>query len=103
MSKYDDLEVKAKAATGGEWQWFTSNSHNRLSSLESGKDGDVISAFKAVDGMACVSVSKPNMAFIASANPQTVLEQLTLALRLAKLLGNTGIYATSDPEPPEAA
>lgn len=122
MSKYDDLEVKAKAATQGEWQWFTSNSHNRLSSLESGKDGDVISAFKAVDGMACVNVSKPNMAFIASANPQTVLElieiakaaenmllstnrweQLTLALRLAKLLGNPGIYATSDPEPPEAA
>ena len=49
------------------WKWFTSNSHNRLSSEVTGKDGDVIHAFKASDGMVCVNVNQRDMAVIAAA------------------------------------
>ncbi|MCS3423390.1 hypothetical protein M2403_001991 [Rahnella sp. BIGb0603] len=49
------------------WKWFTSNSHNRLSSEVTGKDGDVIYAFKASDGMVCVNVSQWDMPVIAAA------------------------------------
>jgi len=45
-----------------------------LSSVHSGKDGDVISAFKAADGAACVSISHDDMAFIEAAHPGAVIE-----------------------------
>lgn len=60
------------------WKWFTSNSHNRLSSEVTGKDGDVIHAFKASDGMVCVNVNQRDMAVIAAA-PE-LLEALQDAL-----------------------
>lgn len=60
------------------WKWFTSNSHNRLSSEVTGKDGDVIHAFKASDGMICVNVNQRDMAVIAAA-PE-LLEALQDAL-----------------------
>lgn len=68
------LKELANLATPWPWKWFTSNSHNRLSSVASGKDGDVISAFKAADGAACVSISHDDMAFIEAAHPGAVLE-----------------------------
>ncbi|WP_456309816.1 hypothetical protein [Serratia proteamaculans] len=71
------LKELAQRATPWPWKWFTSNSHNRLSSVPSGKDGDVISAFKAVDGVACVSVSRADMAFIEAAHPGAVIELIT--------------------------
>ncbi|AWQ50469.1 hypothetical protein B1A42_18495 [Serratia marcescens] len=64
------------AATPGPWEWFTSNSIARLSSTPSGKDGDVLSAFRAFDGVPCVSVSQRDMAFIAAANPAVVIALL---------------------------
>ncbi|MEL5317636.1 ead/Ea22-like family protein [Serratia ureilytica] len=71
-----ELKAAAMAATPGPWEWFTSNSMARLSSTPSGKDGDVLSAFRASDGVPCVSVSQHNMAFIAAANPAAVIELL---------------------------
>lgn len=76
MDKFSELKSAAMAATPGPWEWFTSNSMARLSSTPSGKDGDVLSAFRASDGVPCVSVSQPDMAFIAAANPAVVLELL---------------------------
>ncbi len=76
MDKFSELKSAAMAATPGPWQWFTSNSMARLSSTPSGKDGDVLSAFRASDGVPCVSVSQYDMAFIAAANPAVVLELL---------------------------
>ena len=52
--------------TPGPWKWFTSNSHMRLSSLATGRDGDVVSAYKAVDGMAVVNVKKADADLIAA-------------------------------------
>lgn len=72
--KVQQLKILAQQATPWPWKWFTSNSHNRLSSVASGKDGDVISAFKAADGVPCVSVSREDMGFIEAAHPGAVLE-----------------------------
>lgn len=63
------------------WRWFTSNSHNRLSSEVTGKDGDVIHAFKASDGMVCVNVNQRDMAVIAAA-PE-LLEALQSVIAIA--------------------
>ncbi|MGP2721823.1 ead/Ea22-like family protein [Serratia ureilytica] len=82
MDKFRELKAAAMAATSGPWEWFTSNSMARLSSIPSGQDGDVISAFLASDGVPCVSVSQPDMAFIAAANPAVVL---ALLARIANL------------------
>ncbi len=59
--------MKKFMGTPYPWRWFTSNSHARLSSEVTGKDGDVIHAYKAYDGMACVNVSQSDMAVIAAA------------------------------------
>jgi hypothetical protein len=48
------------------WKWWTSNSHNRLTSA-TGVDGDVIYAFRASHGHLCVHVTTQNMAFIERA------------------------------------
>lgn len=66
--------MKKFMGTPYPWRWFTSNSHARLSSEATGKDGDVIHAYKAYDGMACVNVSQSDMAAIATA-PE-LLEEL---------------------------
>lgn len=59
--------MKKFMGTPYPWRWFTSNSHARLSSEVTGKDGDVIHAYKAYDGMACVNVRQRDMAVIAAA------------------------------------
>lgn len=64
--------------TPGPWGWFTSNSHMRLSSLTTGRDGDVVGAYKAADGMAVVSVKKSDADLIAAA-PE-LLEALQAAM-----------------------
>lgn len=64
--------------TPGPWKWFTSNSHMRLSSLTTGRDGDVVGAYKATDGMAVVNVKKADADLIAAA-PE-LLEALQDAL-----------------------
>ncbi|AXF75524.1 hypothetical protein LU604_14780 [Erwinia tracheiphila] len=61
-----NLQGLIKFASPMPWRWATSNSMARLSSA-SGKDGDVIHAFKAADGVPCVNVSSDNMNLIASA------------------------------------
>ena len=75
-NKLSELKAAAMAATPGPWKWFTSNSMARLSSTPSGKDGDVLSAFRASDGVPCVRVSQHDMAFIAAVNPIVVLALL---------------------------
>lgn len=77
MNKISKLKELAAKATPGPWKWFTSNSYNRLSSIPGGKDGDIVSAFKATDGWPCLSVSQQNMAFIEEFNPATVLMLLS--------------------------
>ncbi len=90
--KTQKLKELAQQATLGPWKWFTSNSHNRLSSVPNGKDGDVISAFKAADGVRCVSVSREDMGFIEAAHPGAVLElieRLEAAEKLAEFRSNS--------------
>lgn len=65
------------------WEWWTSNSHWRLSSAD-GKDGDVISASRAIDGMAVINVRPQDAAFIVKACNSH--DQLKDALQEAKAL-----------------
>lgn len=53
--------------TRGEWRWFTSNSHKRLSSVLSGKDGDVLYAYNDSTGFPMVGCTENDMALIAAA------------------------------------
>lgn len=75
-----------------KWKWFTSNSHVRLSDLDSGKDGDVIHAFAAKGGYPCVSVNQYVMQFIEEFSPSAAIELLDnlrdAEKRIAKLEGN---------------
>jgi hypothetical protein len=49
------------------WEWWTSNSHERLTSKVTGHDGDVISAYIARDGHPCLNVRQINMEYIKHA------------------------------------
>lgn len=88
------IEALAKNATPGPWKWFTSNSMMRLSSIPSGKDGDVISAFTATDGVPCVAVSAKDARFIANTDPDFVLSLIAELRqrdeRIAELEEKTG-------------
>ncbi|TQC75582.1 hypothetical protein [Pantoea dispersa] len=64
--------------TPGEWRWFTSNSHKRLSSVLSGKDGDVLYAYNDSTGFPMVGCAENDMALIAAA-PE-LLEALQWAM-----------------------
>jgi hypothetical protein len=75
-------------ATPGPWTWWTSNSIRRLSSDPSGKDGDVLHAFVARDGVPDVTVSEDDAALIAAAVnalPVLLFELERLRAREAKL------------------
>lgn len=70
MSRNKRLKTIAdreRQATKGPWRWWTSNSHRRLSSDVTGKDGDVACAVVAGDGMPDISVSQVDMEFIEHA------------------------------------
>ncbi|ASL91586.1 hypothetical protein BVG94_02500 [Serratia marcescens] len=94
MDKFSELKSAAVAATPGPWEWFTSNSMARLSSTPSGKDGDVLSAFRASDGVPCVSVSQRDMAFIAAANPAVILALLAELEVKDERIGELEVIAT---------
>ncbi|MFK3699380.1 ead/Ea22-like family protein [Serratia ureilytica] len=94
MDKFSELKSAAMAATPGPWEWFTSNSMARLSSTPSGKDGDVLSAFRASDGVPCVSVSQRDMAFIAAANPAVILALLAELEVKDERIGELEVIAT---------
>lgn len=52
--------------TATPWKWWTSNSHMRLTGAD-GKDGGVISASIAADGIPVVNVTPDDAAFIVRA------------------------------------
>lgn len=62
----EELERLLNAATPGPWRWWTSNSHARLSSDATGKDGDVISAIIAFDGAPVLAVREVDQRAIAA-------------------------------------
>ena len=71
------LREAAERATPGKWRWWTSNSVRRLSSDATGKDGDVLCAeMVSTPRYADIRVSDANMAYIAAADPTTVLALL---------------------------
>ncbi|WP_051937003.1 hypothetical protein [Erwinia sp. 9145] len=72
--------------TPGPWKWFTSNSHIRLSSILSGKDGDVLYAYKDKTGFPHVSCNKEDMALIAAAP-----ELLEACLRIQAQFRQAGV------------
>lgn len=53
--------------TPAPWKWFTSNSHKRLSSVLSGKDGDVLYAYNDSTGFPMIGCNERDMALIAAA------------------------------------
>ncbi|MFZ3286572.1 MAG: ead/Ea22-like family protein [Telluria sp.] len=75
MRDYSELRKKAQAATPGTWSWWTSNSYLRLSS-ERGGDGDILHGARLSDGCCTVNVTEQNRAYIAAANPATILALL---------------------------
>lgn len=89
------MREAAERPTVRKWKWFTSNSHVRLSDLDSGKDGDVICAFKANDGYPVVSVNQYVMRFIEEFSPSAAVELLDslqdAQKRIAELEANAGI------------
>jgi hypothetical protein len=59
--------MSADTFTPGPWKWWTSNSMRRLSSVPSGKDGDVLYAFIANDGVPDIHVRGDDAALIEAA------------------------------------
>lgn len=55
-------------STPGRWNWWTSNSMRRLSTDADGKDGGVMYAYNASDGVPDIAVSKTDMAFVEMAH-----------------------------------
>lgn len=90
LDEIASLRKVADAATQKNWKWFTSNSNARLSSVETGMDGDIISAFRAPDGVPCISISQEDMEFVETFNPamiQRLLDCLTEKVLPAHLYG----------------
>lgn len=71
MSK--TLRELAQAAGGIGWTWWTSNSTLRLTSDRGSKDGDVLSAYRAADGVANIDCPEQYRAYIEAASPAAVL------------------------------
>lgn len=80
----DELERLAKVATPGPWRWWTSCSFRRLSSDETGSDGDVLHAVVHRDGVSDIQGSDADREFIAAANPETVLALVKRVRELEK-------------------
>lgn len=66
--KYAALrKALAEPITPLPWVWWTSNSHNRLSSETTGKDGGVLCAVKASDGFPIINSKQYDRALIVEA------------------------------------
>lgn len=65
MINLQELQRLALAATPGRWEWWTSNSHVRLTA-SGGPDGGVIGAYRASDGHSCVRIMEEDQKFIAA-------------------------------------
>lgn len=76
-------QIVAKA-TPLPWCWWTSNSYYRLSSTPTGKDGDVLHAFRAKDGLCCVAVKEDDAKLIEAA-----VNHLPMLLSMAKDAADT--------------
>ncbi|MDH1085339.1 hypothetical protein N5C79_02390 [Pantoea brenneri] len=74
--------------TPAPWKWFTSNSHKRLSSVLSGKDGDVLYAYNDSTGFPMIDCNERDMALIAAAP-----ELLETCLRMRNQLYAAGYEA----------
>lgn len=55
------------AHTSGPWEWWTSNSWNRLRHSDRGVSTNVLMPFVCKDGQATIDVSQADMALIAAA------------------------------------
>lgn len=83
----DALEQLASAATPGPWEWWTSNSHVRLTGAECdggrhGQDGGVLHAANIRGEYATVVVSAADRQFIAAA--RTAVPELLARVRDAE-------------------
>jgi uncharacterized coiled-coil protein SlyX len=67
------IEAKARAATPGPWEWWTSNSYRRLTGAD-GKAGGVAHGFTHRDGVTDIAIREEDMAHIAAVSPNVVLE-----------------------------
>jgi hypothetical protein len=79
------LELAAKAAGGLDWEWWTSNSHRRLTFKQGQhtRDGSALLAFRnQADGWPDVSMAPGVQEFIERASPKAVLGLLD---RIAEL------------------
>ncbi|WP_105492325.1 hypothetical protein [Escherichia coli] len=72
--------------TPGPWQWWTSNSFVRLTSLETGKDGGVIDSYVMPDGHSSIIVSEEDMKLIAAA--PVLLDALQCVLEYGSITGD---------------
>lgn len=86
MTDIDALEKLAKAATPGEWVWWTSCSWRRLRSRHHGRDVDVIGPYVCRDGHPDCEVSREDMEFIAGAQPDVVLALISEIRKLREAL-----------------
>lgn len=75
--------------TPGRWRWWTSNSMRRLSSDATGKDGDVISATIASDGVAVVCVKGEDMPVLAAARSMVEIRCFGCGVKIG-YLGTSG-------------
>ncbi|MBB5546621.1 hypothetical protein [Paraburkholderia fungorum] len=95
------LHQLAKAATQGQWTWWTSNSVRRLSAA-GGPDGGVAQAYKIPgENTADIRISEEDMAFIEACNPETIIALLkriaTLEQRATMMSAATlSVHGTMD-------
>lgn len=67
-NEVDAIEARAKAATPGPWEWWTSNSWRRLKQgSERHRSLSILEPITAVDGQTDISVREEDMTFIAAA------------------------------------
>lgn len=62
-----ELERLQERRTPGPWRWWTSNSHRRLSSDATGKDGDVAYGVRHRDGCTDIAIREEDAAYVEGA------------------------------------
>lgn len=84
MTALETLRALLATATPGPWRWWTSNSHDRLSSDTTGKDGDVLHGVVYRDGVTGIEASEKDKTLIVAA-----VNALPALLDVATQLGHT--------------